>query len=54
MGWTFLLHFLEYRPATSRWGVMLQAGYDSRKGSFDQCLLHVIVRLKNRFELYHH
>ncbi len=32
----FIAPLLEYRPATSRWGVMLQAGYDSRKGSFDQ------------------
>jgi hypothetical protein len=39
--WTFIAPLLEYRPATSRWGVMLQAGYDSRKGSFDH--LHVIV-----------
>jgi hypothetical protein len=37
---------LEYRPATSRWGVMLQAGYDSRKGSLIKCLLHVIVLQK--------
>ncbi|MGO4904023.1 OmpA family protein [Flavobacterium sp. W20_MBD1_R3] len=34
----FIAPLLEYRPATSRWGVMLQAGYDSRKGSFDQVL----------------
>ncbi|WP_426092305.1 OmpA family protein [Flavobacterium sp. DSR3-2] len=34
----FVAPLLEYRPATSRWGVMLQAGYDSRKGSFDQVL----------------
>lgn len=32
----FIAPLLEYRPADSRWGVMLQAGYDSRKGSFDQ------------------
>lgn len=34
----FIAPLLEYRPATSRWGVMLQAGYDSRKGTFDQVL----------------
>ena len=34
----FIAPLLEYRPATSRWGVMLQAGFDSRKGSFDQVL----------------
>ncbi|MDI6033450.1 OmpA family protein [Flavobacterium sp. LB2P84] len=32
----FIAPLLEYRPADSRWGIMLQAGYDSRKGSFDQ------------------
>ncbi|WP_338644893.1 OmpA family protein [Flavobacterium sp. KS-LB2] len=32
----FIAPLLEYRPADSKWGVMLQAGYDSRKGSFDQ------------------
>ncbi|MFV8369901.1 OmpA family protein [Flavobacterium sp. LB2R40] len=32
----FVAPLLEYRPADSRWGVMLQAGYDSRKGTFDQ------------------
>ena len=32
----FVAPLLEYRPADSKWGVMLQAGYDSRKGSFDQ------------------
>ena len=31
----FIAPLLEYRPANSVWGVMLQAGYDSRKGSFD-------------------
>ena len=31
----FLAPLIEYRPATSRWGIMLQVGYDSRKGSFD-------------------
>ncbi|NGY38833.1 OmpA family protein [Flavobacterium sp. XN-5] len=34
----FIAPLLEYRPADSRWGVMLQAGYDSRKGEFDQVL----------------
>lgn len=34
----FIAPLLEYRPADSRWGIMLQAGYDSRKGSFDQVL----------------
>ncbi|RDI54961.1 OmpA family protein [Flavobacterium glaciei] len=34
----FIAPLLEYRPATSRWGVMLQAGFDSRKGTFDQVL----------------
>ena len=32
----FIAPLLEYRPADSRWGIMLQAGYDNRKGSFDQ------------------
>jgi outer membrane protein OmpA-like peptidoglycan-associated protein len=32
----YLAPLVEFRPANSRWGVMLQAGYDSRKGSFDQ------------------
>ena len=34
----FIAPLLEYRPADSRWGVMLQAGYDSRKSAFDQVL----------------
>ena len=34
----FIAPLLEYRPADSRWGIMLQAGYDSRKGDFDQVL----------------
>jgi hypothetical protein len=33
----FIAPLLEYRPADSRWGVMLQAGYDS-KGDFDQVI----------------
>ena len=32
----FVAPLLEYRPANSKWGVMLQVGYDSRKGTFDQ------------------
>ena len=31
----FLAPLIEYRPATSRWGVMLQVGYDNRKGAFN-------------------
>ncbi|MFT5243820.1 MAG: outer membrane protein OmpA-like peptidoglycan-associated protein [Psychroserpens sp.] len=34
----FIAPLLEYRPADSRWGVMLQAGYDNRGGKFDQVL----------------
>jgi outer membrane protein OmpA-like peptidoglycan-associated protein len=34
----FIAPMLEYRPADSKWGVMLQAGYDSRRGTFDQVL----------------
>ncbi|MDD5184732.1 MAG: OmpA family protein [Paludibacter sp.] len=30
----YLAPLIEYRPANSRWGVMFQAGYDSRRGSF--------------------
>jgi len=32
----FAAPLIEYRPADSRWGVMLQAGYDSRQGKFDE------------------
>jgi outer membrane protein OmpA-like peptidoglycan-associated protein len=32
----FLAPLIEYRPANSRWGIMLQAGYDSRKGKFEE------------------
>jgi hypothetical protein len=32
----FIAPLLEYRPADSKWGVMLQAGYDNRRGSFDE------------------
>ena len=31
----FLAPLVEYRRPGSKWGVMLQTGYDSRKGSFD-------------------
>ena len=34
----FIAPLLEYRPADSKWGVMLQAGYDNRKGKFDQVI----------------
>jgi outer membrane protein OmpA-like peptidoglycan-associated protein len=34
----FIAPLLEYRPADSRWGIMLQAGYDNRKGKFDQVI----------------
>lgn len=34
----FIAPLLEYRPADSKWGVMLQAGYDNRRGKFDQVL----------------
>jgi len=30
----FVAPLVEYRPADSRWGVMFQVGYDSRRGSF--------------------
>ena len=32
----FVAPLIEYRPANSRWGVMLQAGYDNRSGKFNQ------------------
>ena len=31
----FLAPLIEYRPADSRWGIMLQGGYDSRRGAFN-------------------
>ncbi len=31
----FVAPLIEYRPANSRWGIMFQAGYDSRKGAFN-------------------
>jgi outer membrane protein OmpA-like peptidoglycan-associated protein len=34
----FIAPLLEYRPTNSKWGVMLQAGYDNRKGKFDQVI----------------
>lgn len=34
----FIAPLLEYRPADSKWGIMLQTGYDSRKGKFDQII----------------
>jgi len=32
----FVAPLIEYRPANSRWGIMLQAGYDNRSSKFDQ------------------
>lgn len=32
----FIAPLIEYAPADKWWGVMLQAGYDSRRGKFDQ------------------
>ena len=32
----FVAPLIEFRPANSRWGIILQAGYDDRKGVFDQ------------------
>lgn len=32
----FVAPLIEYRPGSSRWGIMLQAGYDKRSGKFDQ------------------
>ena len=32
----FVAPLIEYRPADSRWGVMLQAGYDNRSGKFNE------------------
>lgn len=31
----FVAPLIEYRPSTSRWGIMLQAGYDNRRGAFN-------------------
>ena len=31
----FVAPLIEYRPADSRWGIMFQGGYDSRKGAFN-------------------
>lgn len=32
----FIAPLIEYRPAKSNWGLMLQAGYDNRSGAWDQ------------------
>jgi outer membrane protein OmpA-like peptidoglycan-associated protein/opacity protein-like surface antigen len=32
----FIAPLIEFHPAGSRWGVMLQAGYDSRKAKFEE------------------
>jgi len=32
----FVAPLIEYRPANSRWGIMLQAGYDNRGSKFNQ------------------
>ena len=32
----FIAPLIEYRPSDSRWGVMLQLGYDNRSGKFNQ------------------
>ncbi len=32
----YLAPLVEFRPPASKWGAMLQLGYDSRKGNFDQ------------------
>jgi outer membrane protein OmpA-like peptidoglycan-associated protein len=32
----FIAPLIEYRPANSQWGVMLQAGYDNRSGAWDR------------------
>ncbi len=34
----FIAPLIEYHRPDSRWGIILQAGYDSRKGSWDQVL----------------
>ena len=34
----FAAPLIEYHRPTSRWGVMLQAGYDSRRGTFDEAM----------------
>jgi hypothetical protein len=42
MVWTF--HCTAFRVSPdSRWGVMLQAGYDSRKGDFDQVITVTVL-----------
>lgn len=32
----FIAPLVEYRPSGSRWGLMLQTGFDSRRGSFNE------------------
>lgn len=32
----FIAPLIEFRPAKSQWGLMLQAGYDNRSGAWDQ------------------
>jgi len=32
----FIAPLIEYRPANSQWGAMLQAGYDNRSGAWDR------------------
>jgi len=32
----FIAPLIEFRPANSQWGVMLQAGYDNRSGAWDR------------------
>ena len=32
----FVAPLIEYRPANSRWGIMLQAGYDNRSSKYNQ------------------
>jgi len=34
----YVAPLIEFRPATSQWGIMLQAGFDSRKGKFEENL----------------
>ena len=34
----FVAPLIEYRPANSRWGIMLQAGYDNRSSKYNQVI----------------
>jgi hypothetical protein len=54
--WTFFIApLLEYRPASSRWGLsILQAGYDSRKERLIRCLLPAIALLIYLLMKLHH